>query len=1024
MNLAPGDACDPFTHEVLLRSHCGETLLVIMRDSRGSMVCIPALNHVAPITNDTLHELRASVAAKHHLQDPATIGVSEGVADVLSRIAKALALKGSERDRLEDGDIYQPSDLERVYVDVIDRCNFRCPYCYADSGPTIELPEPSLEQLAALADDLAVINPNMLVIITGGEPTLRPDLPQVIQIFTRKLHAQLFSNGLLMDRVPIDELRALDAINISVHPDELDEHRSKRVWANCQSLREAGLSVSIQITVTRSNLDKALHHITTGLQLGFSVKPNLFDPVGRGAVTRTDVFQKQELITLSNQLRELEQSLGVKNRLQDFYVYNLRPGFLSDMCGVGRTVVHLKTDGSVYPCSNLMESAFCLGRVEPQRPLSALLADPTVVQRVQALRVPVYQQDSCKECGLRYSCRDGCRAIHMMQQEVEPDARHPRCQLHQHEVIRKFRARYPDVTPHQSTPVPAPAKPGVPEDPHLQMQAELLQAALELVQPMVRGQPVEVAHLLPRQQPIPVTLEENGTVYEMPEYVAAAATLAQVMEHHVLLDASGAELDIQAVVPRNPLDFMVRSRRVAGFYVGMLSSVCDAKCEFCYERDNPLPWGRFLVPTANVMRRLQEDGDGYSVATPMRFLLEPTIHPDFLEVVKAVREKLPGQEIAFQTNGVSLTPKILDGLGKALPLHLEISLNAPDQDRRARVMQFRKDDHCLEALRSLRNRGIRFAASVVAWPELSLEEMEQAIALADQCGAGHVSLHFGSFHRHQPLPAGYGEEWRVFWSKLREWVPGVRRRYRTPIMCTPGAFMQPHIAPVLEGVVRNSPADHAGLMVGDLIVRLDGYPMHTKSDVLDHVSFMWPKRPVRVEVLRQGRPMEFTIRNTLGVDDDLPPYKPRGYLPIPDAGLCLSQDITSSDLVSLVQILEERKPRKPVLMSSALMAPLARQAVDKFPSVAYRLQDFDLRIIPVRNTFFGGNIQLGDLLTVGDHIRAIQDLVQQGSAPDLVIIPSSFLCRFDKDLGGTSYRWIERCTGIKVALLPCQRIAL
>ena len=73
-----------------------------------------------------------------------------------------------DRDRAEVGE---------VMVRLTSRCNQRCPFC---SAPPPR-PDPGLATLARLFAEVERLAPRATVTLTGGEPTLRSDFPQVLE---------------------------------------------------------------------------------------------------------------------------------------------------------------------------------------------------------------------------------------------------------------------------------------------------------------------------------------------------------------------------------------------------------------------------------------------------------------------------------------------------------------------------------------------------------------------------------------------------------------------------------------------------------------------------------------------------------------------------------------------------------------------------------------------------------------------------------------------------------------------------
>jgi uncharacterized radical SAM superfamily Fe-S cluster-containing enzyme len=100
-------------------------------------------------------------------------------------------------------------------LEVTRRCNIRCPVCFAASEPgAFEDPEiTQVEQMLQTVKDCAGICPIQL---SGGEPTLRDDLPQIIRL-ARKAgfdHIQVNTNGIRIGQ-DIDYARALKDAGVS-----------------------------------------------------------------------------------------------------------------------------------------------------------------------------------------------------------------------------------------------------------------------------------------------------------------------------------------------------------------------------------------------------------------------------------------------------------------------------------------------------------------------------------------------------------------------------------------------------------------------------------------------------------------------------------------------------------------------------------------------------------------------------------------------------------------------------------------
>ncbi|MBN1591623.1 MAG: radical SAM protein, partial [Candidatus Coatesbacteria bacterium] len=100
-----------------------------------------------------------------------------------------------------------------VYViyEVTDRCNLKCRMCsvWRRANRSEELALDQIEVLASRLRDMGVV----VVSLSGGEPFLREDLPEIVKIFRRKgLVTRLMTNA-----VEVDEDRIRSVVEAGIH---------------------------------------------------------------------------------------------------------------------------------------------------------------------------------------------------------------------------------------------------------------------------------------------------------------------------------------------------------------------------------------------------------------------------------------------------------------------------------------------------------------------------------------------------------------------------------------------------------------------------------------------------------------------------------------------------------------------------------------------------------------------------------------------------------------------------------------
>lgn len=90
-----------------------------------------------------------------------------------------------------------------ILVEVTDRCNLSCPICFAESGNNALKPEKGVDALFEDFDFL-IKKGCKFIQLSGGEPTVRDDLPEIVSAAKRAgaTSVQLNSNGLRLGREP------------------------------------------------------------------------------------------------------------------------------------------------------------------------------------------------------------------------------------------------------------------------------------------------------------------------------------------------------------------------------------------------------------------------------------------------------------------------------------------------------------------------------------------------------------------------------------------------------------------------------------------------------------------------------------------------------------------------------------------------------------------------------------------------------------------------------------------------------
>ena len=178
-----------------------------------------------------------------------------------------------------------------VLLEVTRRCDLHCRFCFADGGRSAD--DPPREELEAAILEIAARCDGPLLQLSGGEPTLRDDLPELIR-FAKEAgcsYVQVNTNGLRIAREPDYAARLAEAgldivfLQFDGTSDKIYEtlrgrpllHEKLRAVRVCAGLR---LGVTLVPTVVRGVNDGnlgALIHLAASLTTG--VRGVHFQPV-------------------------------------------------------------------------------------------------------------------------------------------------------------------------------------------------------------------------------------------------------------------------------------------------------------------------------------------------------------------------------------------------------------------------------------------------------------------------------------------------------------------------------------------------------------------------------------------------------------------------------------------------------------------------------------------------------------------------------------------------------------------------
>jgi 12,18-didecarboxysiroheme deacetylase len=173
---------------------------------------------------------------------------------------------GSESKKLPSHLLQFSKDKKPVVVwNITRRCNLKCIHCYAQAKNIEFENELSTEEGKALIDDLVDFG-SPVILFSGGEPTLRKDLPELAAYAQKKgMRGVISTNGTLIDQELASKLKAIKLSYVGISLDGMRETNDKfrgingafdaalRGLHNCQ---DEGIKVGLRFTMNKQNFQE------------------------------------------------------------------------------------------------------------------------------------------------------------------------------------------------------------------------------------------------------------------------------------------------------------------------------------------------------------------------------------------------------------------------------------------------------------------------------------------------------------------------------------------------------------------------------------------------------------------------------------------------------------------------------------------------------------------------------------------------------------------------------------------------
>ncbi|MHC1631733.1 MAG: radical SAM protein [Methanotrichaceae archaeon] len=301
--------------------------------------------------------------------------------------------------------------------EVTGACNLKCRYCRASATENPDPNELTTEEAIEFIDSVAFLSP--MIILSGGEPLLRPDIFTLAEHAVEKdIRVALATNGTLLTPENADKIKksgisrvsiSLDSASPEVHDIIRGQGTFNRSLKGIDCLK-GKVDFQINMTITKKNVNDLEAMMKLAEDLG-AVALHIFFLVPTGRGKEEDLIAPKEQEDLLHWVAQecKRRSMEIKVTCAPQYARIMkedlsrsdRQKMMGRACLAGTSFVFVSRNGDICPCGylpivvgNIREDSFV--QIWENSPVLKALRERKLKGR-------------CGECRYREIC-GGCRA--------------------------------------------------------------------------------------------------------------------------------------------------------------------------------------------------------------------------------------------------------------------------------------------------------------------------------------------------------------------------------------------------------------------------------------------------------------------------------------------------------------------------------------------------------------------------------------------------------------------------------------
>ncbi len=343
----------------------------------------------------------------------------------LSDVVKSLnsIMYDENKDSIIISDVEQNPDTIKnpvlAEIALTDRCQNRCNFCQRSARITgNELKEMSTSQVKFIIDKIYEDAKVPAISFTGGEPTLRKDLPELIEYATsRGMRTNLLTNGIKCSDTSLVRNLSASGLNTAVvslesHDDlihnritgNIDSH--KNTLQGIHNLMEAGIQTHTITTICRENSEYLVplaafiknEFKTNYLAMKMSISPKADEGSRNLNISYSSISAILEPVI--QYCREAEIKLAWLSPVPYCMFNPIANNIDSRSCNCVSGLLSINSAGEVIPCSSYKHG---IGNILNDSFKHIWNSDEALYFREKKFIPP-----ACRKCSMKIICKGAC----------------------------------------------------------------------------------------------------------------------------------------------------------------------------------------------------------------------------------------------------------------------------------------------------------------------------------------------------------------------------------------------------------------------------------------------------------------------------------------------------------------------------------------------------------------------------------------------------------------------------------------